>query len=328
MRARTKDTLRWILHGLLGVAGIVAMVILVRHVGTAALRETLGTLFAWIPLVFLLEGARITADAWRTRLLYAAAGQSIAWRVVLGAQLRAYPFGLFLPAGGAASEAYKATVLAAVVPPPLAAAVASHNQSLVLFGGFIVSIPCFAVSYAVWGPHPMTIAVGVQALSGIGLGLGIVLVTRVRLLTRVVTFVSKRAGAAVLSYQKAVVGLPAVPLRPIGAAVVSRLTQLGQVTVLGFGVGVALGAATPLLVYGPHLVGTAAGDLVPGQIGALDGAFALGADALGVSRGAALSIPIVLHVVQIAWGIVGIVSGIVARRRATHAVETTRAGAE
>ena len=71
---------------------------------------------------------------------------------------------------------------------------------------------------------------------------------------------------------------------------------------------VSLGPTTPLLIFGPHLVGLAAGDLVPGQIGALDGAFAFASSALGITRAAALSIPVVLHVVQLAWGAIGVVA--------------------
>lgn len=317
MQTRTKQILRTVFNILAGGLGVVAMTLLVRYVGTETLLATLKTLAIWVPVVFALEGTRIFADAWRTRAMYRRAHTDLPWRLALLVQLRAYPYGLFFPAGGAASEAYKATELAPTVTPALAAAVATYNQSLVLFAGVIASIPVCVMSYVAWGGHAITIAVAIQTASGLGLALAITLGTRVRAISRLVRRLSKRAGEAVAKYQEAIRGLPPFPPGPIGIAVSARGIQLLQVTVLALGAGVRLGPATPLLVFAPHLVGTSAGDLVPAQIGALDGAFALAASAFGVSTAAALSIPIVLHVVQLAWGIIGVVAGLFSRRSAT-----------
>jgi hypothetical protein len=120
--------------------------------------------------------------------------------------------------------------------------------------------------------------------------------------------ISPRAGKALAAFHTAVHAHPMFPPAPIAVASLGRLLQLAQLGLLAWGVGAGLGLRPTLLVTGVHLVGTAAGDLVPAQVGATDGAFVLAAEALRVPLAAALTIPLLVHAVQIGWAAVSVVA--------------------
>lgn len=287
--------------------GMTAIVLFARHVGFARLMIALRATATVLPFVFLLEGARIACDAYRTRLLYARAGRAPRFGRILRTQLAAYPISLLVPAGGAASEAFKAAELSDEAGSGVAAATATINQALVLFAAFLISIPCFVVAALVWGAGGLTVAIGVQAATALGLGIFIQLGTRQAFVGRLLGRFSKRAGAAVGSYQTAVVEMSFLPIPPLGAAFASRLAQLVQLAILAWAVGGQVSIASAFIAMGVQLVGSAAGDIVPAQIGALDASFAIASSSLGVDIAHALAIPIVMHVVQLTWAVVGAV---------------------
>jgi hypothetical protein len=70
-----------------------------------------------------------------------------------------------------------------------------------------------------------------------------------------------------------------------------------------------LGASGAWLAEALCVVGGAAGDLVPAQLGALDGVLALGAPGLGLTAAAVVVLGLVLHAVQLA---AALVSGVAA----------------
>jgi hypothetical protein len=302
---RESKGVRWLVHGVLAALGLGTLLYLVLHVGPARLWGTLRALAPLLPAVFALEGGRVMADAWRTRLLYAHGGYAIAFGRVLSVQLASYPINLLVPAGGAAAEAFKATVLAADARPSLAAAVATSNQAIALLGGFVISIPCVLAALRVWGLSGFTIAIAIQAATAVGLALFIQTATRQRLVGVLAGRVSEKAGAALGSYREAVVGLPFLALAPLGAAVVNRVILLAELGLLAAGAGAAIGLEPALLALGVQLVGGAAGDVVPGQIGATDASFALAAEPLGIELASAVSIPIAMHALQLTWALIG-----------------------
>jgi hypothetical protein len=300
---------RWAIHLGLAVLGAIGIAYLVRHAGPRDLARTLREAGPWFPLAFAIEGARIAADAWRTRLLYARGGRRVAWTRLLPIQLASYPINLLVPAGGAASEAFKAATLAEEVGGPLGAATATTNQALALFGGFVVSIPCAIVALSTWGPtSPIAIAIAAQAGTAVALGVFIQFASRRRFVEGVVGRVNEQAGAALQSYRAAVGSLGFLPADALGAAVLGKSLQIAGLVVLSWAAGALPDLRSALLVGGVHLVGGAAGDVVPAQIGATDAAFTLAAGSLGVDASHALAIPLLMHAVQLGWAALGAVA--------------------
>ena len=89
----------------------------------------------------------------------------------------------------------------------------------------------------------------------------------------------------------------------------SRSLLAAQIALLASAVDVPGGVVGGLLTVGLHFVGQAVGDLVPAQLGATDGALALGAEALGAPAAALVAAALVFHASQLAWAAVGAVVG-------------------
>jgi hypothetical protein len=96
-----------------------------------------------------------------------------------------------------------------------------------------------------------------------------------------------------------------VPLGPAITMFCGRLLQATQFGVLGFALGLGFGLDTALIHQGINLVGGAAGDFIPAQLGATDGAFILAASNLGTTVAIGASIAILIHCVQLVWVAVG-----------------------
>ncbi|MBL8741518.1 MAG: flippase-like domain-containing protein [Myxococcales bacterium] len=304
--------------------GVLAVVLLVRHVGAKRLAEIFGDMAPFIVIAFLLEGLRICSDTLRMRLLYRVSGHVIRYFTLLRVQLAAYPINLLVPAGGAASEAYKVAVFKDVVGAGAATAVATVTSALVLLAGGIISIPCIFAAAYVWGLHGLTIAVIVQAVTALLLGGAMLGGARYRRLgafmARVVRRISKRGALAIEKAQDIIMGSPPVPLPALAAAVLARAIQGLQLAIVAFGAGAAVGILPGLLAFSVQLVGGAAGDLMPAQIGATDGAFALAAEPLGIDLPPALSIAIAMHVVQLSWALIGIVGRAISNKHEAQPV--------
>ncbi|MEJ7731610.1 MAG: lysylphosphatidylglycerol synthase domain-containing protein [Polyangiaceae bacterium] len=305
---------QWAVHALLAVGGAAALALLVRHAGVDRLREAVLAAAPVMPVVILLEGLRIGTESWGTRLLYGEAARRVPLGVLLHAHLASYAPNLVLPAGRLAAEALRATWLAPWVGGATAAAAASAKQSISLMGTFLLSLPIIPVAFLQWGRSGMAIAIAVQACTAIGLAMTLQLASRRPELARWAGRFSPRAAAALSAFHTAVHAHPLFPPAPIAVATLGRCLQLSQLALLAWGAGAGLGLRPALLVTGVYLVGTAAGDLVPAQVGVTDGAFVLAADALRIPLAAALSIPLLVHAGQIGWAAVGLVALVVRPR--------------
>jgi hypothetical protein len=300
-RARRK----LLMHAGFALFGAGALAAMIHHVGAGALYAILGGCVAWLPVLLLLEAVRIGGDTGATWLLYRRWGRRVPTSELVRAQLVAYPVSIMMPAGRAASEALKANVLARFVGGPRAAAVATMNQSLALFGGALVSLPCLVASLWLTGASLLSLGIAIQATVSFGAGVLLQLAVRGK---RVGGFLGKRfaqRGDVAADYQAALADHPVVPLRPLAAMAVNRTAQVLQYAAIVLAIAGTTGVGQVLLAQGINMVGTSLGDLIPGQIGATDGAFALGASALGITAANAIAISILAHFVQMCWVLAG-----------------------
>ena len=289
-------------HVLLGIVGLGGALWLARQVGAARLGHLIAMSAGWFALVWLLEGARLALDVMATRWLLR---RPVPLRTLVVAHLVAYPMVLFFPAGRLAGEALKANMLAPHVGVDRAAAAAVLNQALPLLAGFIISVPCVLFVALELGPrHPLAIAVFVQSCTAIALALLIVVASRRRAISQLLLRVSKRVGAEAERTRQHIVGLGLVPWPALGANVLNRMMLGAQLLVLTVGLG-AGGLRDGVLVFAAHLVGAAAGDLVPAQLGATDGVLTLAANAIGISFEQAVAIALLVHAAQLTWAGIG-----------------------
>ncbi len=311
------------LHLALFLIGAGGTAWLVDHVGARQLANAMQQTFPWIVLIVLLEGGRWVTDAMATQeLLMASAEPGEAPRaptpLLLRAQWMAYPIVLLFPAGRLAGEALKAAHIGPHVGYDRAAAAAIFSQALPLIGGFVISLPCIVVAALRLGvAHPLTLGIAVQTATAIGLAVVIIAAARRKEIGTALARMSSKVGATAESVGVRVRRI-GWPVASIGLAVVNRMFLAAEVIGLAM-----LIAAVPwddgVMVFGAHLVGAAAGDVVPAQVGATDGALALAASSLHLSLENAVAIALCFHATQLLWALGGGVSALFATTAPPHA---------
>ncbi|KFA91124.1 lysylphosphatidylglycerol synthase domain-containing protein [Archangium violaceum] len=267
-----------VLHPVCAVLGVALLAMLVQRAGAEELGRELSRAAPWLPLVLLLEVARLLLDALATRVAYGSRAREVPWRCMLRAQLIGTAVSSVAPTGRASGEAAKAALLGQYTggATALAAAATSQAASLVS-GGLLCLLGAFA-AYLRTGASWLTLVLGVHALVLLLMGLGM------------------HAG---------VKGRTPPPARALLAALLGRTLQVVQYGLLAMAVGIDTTAVEALIAQGLHLVSLAVGALVPGQLGVREGAFALSAGAFGTTPARAMSIALLAHGTQGLFVLIG-----------------------
>jgi len=288
---------------LLATGGCVLVGALVHHVGVAALYALLCAAAPWLPLALALEAARVVCEAHAARSLYrgvAGVGGAVPrWRALLHVHLLSYGVIAFAPAGRASGEALRATLLARTVGGARAAAVGTVSQALALVAAGLVSLPC-AVAARLAGADTLAISLLLQAVALSVLGALVIVAARRREVGSLLRRFRKVADAGD-AYVEAMHALPPLPLGALALTVAGRGAQLLLLTTLLVAVGAHIDLRGAFVALGALLIGTSAGDLIPGQLGATDGALAIFHTAMRVTEARAVGAALLVHVVQLAW---------------------------
>jgi hypothetical protein len=294
-----------LVHAVFGAVGLVAVVLLVRGVGAATLLHILRSSARLLPLLFAIETLRVVVEAAGTWSLSARVRDRVPVSELFRVHLIGYAVNAFMPAGRATAEAVKAAMLSRFVGVAEGAAVGAANQMAVLLGGALSVIPSLGAAFWVAGWSPLTGAIaGFAGFSLVAFaalqiacrrgGLGGALLRRFG-----------RLEAATAAFQGALGRIPVAPVGATMAAVGSRLLAVVELGILLAALGGKHGIVHAFLAHGVGSVGGTMGDLVPGQLGASDGAFALAAPYLGLALADGLAISVMLHCVQALWAVIG-----------------------
>jgi hypothetical protein len=268
---------------------------------------------ASLGLAFLLEGARIGLEAWATWMLYGESARLVPGGALARAQLAAYAVSSVMPAGRLGAEALKAAILSRYVGMPRAAAVGTMIQALSLVSTAILSIPCALAVWATGGPRWLLTGVLCVTVTTGAAGVGIPLLANVRGAASYLTRRLPRIGAVVERYQMSLRELRLTKGGPLLVMASARALQLLSLGILAKSLGAASVFRATLVAGGVHMVAISAGDLVPGQLGVTDGAFAIAAPTLGLSLAGAVAIALLSHGVQLVWCAAGAVTPLLGR---------------
>jgi hypothetical protein len=290
------------------LVGVGALVGLVREAGPARVWAVLRGAGPWLPLVMVLEAVCVAVvDALVIRTLLAHLGVSPPLRPTVRSTLLAYSAMVFLPAGRTGAEVVRAAVLSKHAGVPMVAACATHAQGVTLLATALVSLPCAVAVGLVAGPSgALTLACFGNAAVCAVLGLVFLLGPRLAMSGGALGARLKARFTRGGEYDAALRRLPTLPLPALALSFVGRVLQTVQYGVVLHAVGGSFGAQGALVAQGIHLVGAAAGDMVPNQAGILEGAYRLFADALGFASdpAKAVSIALVVRLSQVALGAV------------------------
>lgn len=315
-----KRARRVAIRALLAILGLGIVAILVRSAGPARVVHILWGARRWLPVLVGLELLQPTGDFVALRLLLGARRADVPGYTWLRSTAVAYSMMVLLPAGRGAGEVTRASLISKHVGVPLAAGAGVRLQA-----AYSLAIATFAaaegalVATRFGFRSALAMALGVQAIVVSGLAAALLLTLRDGRLGRWLERASRRFGAAALSERLEVADAARARL-PGAAMAVFCLARTAQVVEFGVvlrAVGGVPGAVNALLAHGIHLVGTAVGDLLPNQMGVVDGAFRAFASDVGFgdAPARALSIAFLVHVVQLVVASAGILIAALSRPR-------------
>lgn len=278
-----------VLHPVCAVLGVALLAMLVQHAGPEELGRLLSHAAPWLPLVLLLEVARLSLDAVATWVAYGHRAREVPWRSMLRAQLISTAVSSVSPTGRASGEAAKAALLGQYTGGATAMAAAATSQAASLVSSALVCLPCAFAAYLRTGVSWLTLVLAVHALVLLLVG---------------------------LSMHTGPYGRAWPPARPLMATLLGRTLQVVQYGILAMAVGIDTSVVEALIAQGLHLVSLAVGALVPGQFGVRDGAFALSAGAFGTTPARAMSIALLAHGTRGLFVLIGSLTPLVWKVRA------------
>jgi len=289
-----------VVSGLLGLAVVAFMI---HRTGPDAIAAALRPAWQWLPVVLVFEVARIFMEALATRLAYGERGRLLPWSMLVRAHVVGYAVAGVMPLGRTSSEAAKVAMLGRYAGIPAAIAAGATNQAVTLLVGAIVSVPCILAAWHITGVSTVTLALVAQAVVLAGSGMAIRAAARGE--SALGTRIAARFGLNLAEFRASSRAIDLLPRGPTAAMLVGRLFQVCTFAVVAHAVGVDISFARVFYAQGISMIVLAVGVLVPGQLGASDGAFAASAEPLGTTVAAAMSIALIGHVLQIIWVAVG-----------------------
>jgi hypothetical protein len=288
---------------LLAAAGLGLIVYLVHKAGPDRVASVFLQAGPWMPLILVLESLQILSDAVALRLILHRRAADVPAATWVRSSAVAYAMMILLPAGRAAGEVTRATLLAQHLGAATAATAGAQLQVSYLFAVVVASTIEWAVVATTFGAQtPLAWFLLANAvLMALTCGGLLALLWDARV-GRWILRVQQRLLGARASSSSWDPGLRrGVPKRAALVCIAGRLTQTAQYGVILAAVGGARGVRSAFIAHGIHLVGATLGDLVPNQLGIVDGTYSAFAGALGLGDKAAsaISIAFVAHAVQL-----------------------------
>jgi uncharacterized membrane protein YbhN (UPF0104 family) len=291
-----------VLRGLLGVVGLCYVVHLIRAAGAERVGAVLLQAGAWLPLVIALEVYQAASDFAALRAILGDDWRKVPLRTWLRSSVVAYAMMILVPAGRATGEVTRAALLSRTLGAPRAATTSTQLQAAYLSANGLLSLLelCFVAAFFGAGSTLALLLAGnvlFQAFISTGL-LAILWDARVG---RGLDKLRRRFVPGALEAQPVD---PAIrrklPLKAFAICSLSRSMQLVQYGVVLHAVGGAFSARGAVITHGIHLVGATLGDLVPNQLGVVDGMYRAFAGAMGFAAAPerALSIAFVVRAAQ------------------------------
>jgi hypothetical protein len=334
--ARLTTVLSWRALGrvLLALGGLTLIACLVHNAGPDRVAHVMWQAGQWLPVILALELAQMVADVLSLRSILRERAPQIPPATWLRSSALSYAMMILAPAGRAAGEVGRATLLSKHIGAPRAATASTKLQAAYLAAnGVLSAAACGAVAskFGIRSTLALLLAANVffQAVIATAL-IALLLDARIgRWLDRMRRRWIPGAKEAPPVDEEA---RRRLPWQALCICTLARATQVVQYGVILHAVGGVVTVRNAFIAHGIHLVGASIGDLVPNQLGVVDGTYLAFAKALGFgdAPARALSIAFVAHIVQLMLaGVCVLVVTLTKNRagRAEAAAASARAGA-
>ena len=288
------------MRGVAMLLGAWAVVLLVDLVGPDDVLVQIEALTPALGWLFLLEMVRLGAEIGATATQLGRYVRPLGARRLVRGHLLSYATSALAPAGRVAGEVIKAAYYSPMLGRPIAAALAVRIQAASLFAGGAMSAVCAVAALSIGAPPWLSIGlIAHTALAGFAGGM--------------LTWAGRRSGAlknagrlklSLEALEKGFRTLRASIVGPVLFLFLGRFIQVAEMAVLLSVLSRAPTLVDSLVMEGVFMIGTAAGDLIPAQLGATDAAFTFGASSFAVTASQGLAIAAAIHIVQLGTSIV------------------------
>jgi hypothetical protein len=313
MSRSLRDRAGGIARVVFALAGAAAVVLLVRQVGLRELGVLLLRALPWIPLLLLLEAARIASETYGTRATFGDQADRLDLPSWIRMHLVANAALVVLPAGRAICEGIKIATLSRAYGAPRAAGYITVQHSMTMLALAIISVPCAVAAYLVTGASLITFAIlGHLALCAFG-AFALQVAARRAMVPKIAAKWFVHSPGAVTQYRDTVRALPWIAPRTLVGKVGNRVLQALQFAIILHAIGADTSTIRAFLSDGVNLVGSALGEFMPAQVGAMDGSFAVAAKALGITVAMSMALANLARIVQLVWSAVGALVPVIAR---------------
>lgn len=271
------------------------LVWLVVETGPAAVWSTLTNGARILPLIMVFDFGYFVAEALAHRAVLGERAKTIPTRVFVRTTLLVYVVNALLPLGRAGAEVARAAAFSRYVGMGRATAAGTNVQVTAFVANTFISTLCWLASAWMLGPgHLLSWLLLGNGVLTLGLAIGTFTLLRQ---TRLGQGLSRRFPNVAARFTGLGEGLAATR-GELGRAALfacsARVVQIGMYAGLLVAIGATLTLGGTLLALGVHLVGAGLGDLVPNQVGVLEGVYRVFADALSLGDDPARAISIAL----------------------------------
>jgi len=300
----------------LAICGIVALAGVVRHAGPATILALVDEALPWMPLVLVLEGARIGCDALATGLVLKNRAHDLGSMRIMLAHVVAHGVMNVLPGGRGAAEVAKGLLFRRDIGAATATALGAANQANVLVSAAAFSVPCAIGASLISSDRTLVFAIAIHSTVLFSTGLAVRALATSQRFAHVLGSRVRRWKAPLQRYMDASREVSRGSAGPVAAMMFGRALQTLQFAVLAQAVGLRVDVAVALAIQGADQVAAAVGVLVPAQIGMSEGVFMLAANALGTTEARATSVALLAHASSLTWAGAGMLLLFVWRGRA------------
>lgn len=303
---------------LLLLAGLGVVAYLVHRAGPDKVGAILKDAWVFLPITMGCEIVYVMCDVMCVRAQLGTHSKNITLRSWIWSSTYAYALQILFPAGRAAGEVARISVLQKHVAVPRLAVASIGYQASNLYAVATLSLVDAALSYFLADALARGLALGEAinflVVGGIATSLTIALHSK-----RATDFIAKRFKLSDAHREELADATRSSLTVKRGAlfCTMGRFVQLFQYGIFVLAIGGKSGIVQASLAHGTQLVGASLGDLIPGQVGAVEGAYTAFADAIHLTPDRVLALPLFVRMTQISLALTSLIVATVMGRKTT-----------
>lgn len=282
--------------------GVSLLAYSVHKTGPLTILATAKSALPFLPAIMLFNLGFYGFEALGHRqMLGSHARRAVPTTAFVRAMLSAFVTSLLFPLGRAGAEVVRTSVLAPYVGAPRASAASAAFQIPAMYGLGILGVAISGAAFFSLGAlSPLTLAVLLHCLVSLGFATLMLIMTHNVALGSTLLRRFPRFAESARTFDQAIKSPREDYVAGTGYCVLARVSELLQYIVVLVALSVPLSLVKALLANGIHVVGSTAGEFIPGQIGTVEGSYLYFASALGLAElpARAVSIALLVRVAQ------------------------------